>query len=135
MSVPLTPFSLRHEIGDVIKDRYTIRAVLGAGAFGTVYRVEEPLGSRVVTLACKEMHVLTDASTPGDERTDALRMFQEEAYLLQTLRNPHIPAAYFESTKGTWLACPICGRTLRGARTRPPHGWPLHGIAAPPSLL
>jgi serine/threonine protein kinase len=115
-------YQLRHDIGEVIKERYTIRQVLGAGAFGTVYRVEETIGARIVTLACKEMHVLSDPATTVDEREEALRMFQEEAYLLQTLRNVHIPAAYFESTKGVWLACPICGRTFKGARVCPDHG-------------
>jgi serine/threonine protein kinase len=120
--VPLQPLALRHEIGDVIKDRYSIRDVLGAGAFGTVYRVEETLGSRTVSLACKEMHVLDDPDTQLNERSDALRMFQEEAYLLQTLRHPNIPAAHFESVKAVWLACPICGRTFRGERNCPDHG-------------
>ena len=122
MSVPLSPFCLRHEIGDVVKDRYTIRAVLGAGAFGTVYRVEETLGARTLTLACKEMHVLADPATNGDERGEALRAFQEEAYILQTLRHPNIPAAYFEPEKGVWLVCPICGRTFKGVKECPDHG-------------
>ncbi len=120
--VPVQPYCLRHDIGEQIKERYTIREVLGAGAFGTVYRVEEMLGARVVTLACKEMHVLSDPDSTGDERDAALRMFQEEAYLLQTLRHPNIPAAYFESAKGVWLACPRCGRTFKGARVCPDHG-------------
>lgn len=120
--VPLHPLALRHEIGDVIKERYAIRDVLGAGAFGTVYRVEETLGSRTVAMACKEMHVLDDPETSLNERAEALRMFQEEAYLLQTLRHPHIPAAYFESAKAVWLACPVCGRTFKGSRECPDHG-------------
>ena len=122
LAIPLQPLALRHELGDVIKDRYTIREVLGAGAFGTVYRVEESIGARTVVLACKEMHVLDDPQTSANERDDALRMFQEEAYLLQTLRNPHIPAAYFESAKGVWLACPVCGRVFKGERVCPEHG-------------
>lgn len=115
-------YQLQHEIGDVIKERYAVRAILGAGAFGTVYRVEEQIGARVVTLACKEMHVLSNPDTQEDERGDALRMFQEEAYLLQTLRNPHIPTAYFEMDKGIWLACPICGKTFKGTKNCPDHG-------------
>ena len=121
-AIPLQPLCLRHEIGDAIKERYTIREVLGAGAFGTVYLVEETIGSHTVSLACKEMHVLDDPQTALTERADALRMFQEEAFLLQTLRNPHIPRAHFESDKGTWLACPVCGRTFRGVRDCPDHG-------------
>lgn len=122
MSVSVSPYSLRHAIGDVIKERYVVHDVLGAGAFGTVYRVEESLGSRTLTLACKEMHVLSDPQTTRDERSEALQMFQEEAYVLQTLRNPHIPAAYFEPERGVWLACPICGKTFKGARNCPEHG-------------
>ena len=115
-------YALKHEIGDVVKERYAIRAVLGAGAFGTVYRVEEAIGARTVTLACKEMHVLNEPNSSSDERAAALAMFQEEAYLLQTLRHPNIPTAHFEQQKGIWLACPMCGHTFKGARTCPNHG-------------
>lgn len=116
------PHALRHELGDVIKERYVIREVLGGGAFGTVYRVEETLGAHTLVLACKEMHVLDDPETGAPERDDALRMFQEESFLLGTIRHPNIPAAHFESEKSTWLACPICGRTFRGTRQCPQHG-------------
>ncbi len=114
--------ALRHQVGDEIKERYVVREVLGSGAFGTVYRVEESLGARVVPLACKEMHVMDDPETRQDERAEALRMFQEEAYLLSTLRDPHIPAAHFESERGIWLACPLCGLSFKGTRTCPDHG-------------
>lgn len=114
--------ALRHEIGDVIKERYAIREVLGSGAFGTVYRVEESIGAHTLTLACKEMHVLDDPQTGVNERADALRLFQEESFLLGTIRHPNIPAAHFDFEKGTWLACPICGRTFKGARQCPDHG-------------
>jgi hypothetical protein len=116
------PFALKHALGDIVKERYTIRAVLGAGAFGTVYRVEEQIGARTVILACKEMHVLNDPGSSVDERGAALHMFQEEAYLLQTLRHPNIPAAYFEQEKSVWLACPVCGRTFKGVKNCPDHG-------------
>lgn len=127
-AIPLQPLSLRHEIGEVIKDRYTVGAVLGAGAFGTVYRVEETIGSRQVVRACKEMHVMNDPQTTVDERGDALRMFQEEAYLLETLRNTHIPAAHFDLDKGAWQACPVCGRTFHGLTHCPAHASPLQTI-------
>lgn len=120
--------ALRHEIGDVIKERYAIREVLGGGAFGTVYRVEESIGAHTLTLACKEMHVLDDPQTGVSERADALRMFQEESFLLGTIRHPHIPAAHFDFDKGTWLACPICGRTFKGQRQCPDHGAELQVI-------
>ena len=114
--------ALKHQVGEEIKERYVVREVLGAGAFGTVYRVEEALGARVVSLACKEMHVMDDVETRANERDEALRMFQEEAYLLSTLRDPHIPSAHFESERGVWLACPVCGLSFKGARTCPTHG-------------
>ena len=65
---------------------------------------------------------MDDASTPQDEREEALRLFQEEAYLLSTLRDPHVPAAHFESERGVWLACPICGLSFKGTRHCPDHG-------------
>ncbi len=114
--------ALRHEIGDVIKERYAIREVLGSGAFGTVYRVEESIGAHTLILACKEMHVLDDVQTGVSERADALRMFQEESFLLGTIRHPNIPAAHFDFEKGTWLACPICGSAFKGTRQCPEHG-------------
>jgi eukaryotic-like serine/threonine-protein kinase len=124
----LQPLCLRHDVGDVIQNRYAVRQVLGAGAFGTVYRVEETIGARLLTLACKEMHVLDDPQTARPERAEALRLFQEEAYVLQTLRHPHIPAAHFEPVAGVWLACPVCGRTFRGVRQCPDHGSALQVI-------
>lgn len=128
MSLPLQPLSLRHDLGDAISGRYIVKQVLGAGAFGTVYRVEETLGARIVTRACKEMHGLDDPATNFDERADALRMFQEEAFLLETLRHPNIPAAHFEPNAGTWLACPVCGRCFKGVRDCPDHGAPLQVV-------
>lgn len=121
-NLPSSPLCLRHDLGDEIKHRYVVRQVLGAGAFGTVYRVEESRGAHIVVKACKEMHVLDNPDTQANERADALKMFQEEAFLLETLRNTHIPTAYFESAEGVWLACPQCGRTFKGTRNCPDHG-------------
>jgi hypothetical protein len=57
--------------------RYEVLDHLGGGNFGSVYRVRDEAVGNV--LACKEMHVLNDPDTPGDERLAALDPFKREA--------------------------------------------------------
>jgi serine/threonine protein kinase len=111
---------LRHRTGDRIKGRYEVLDHLGGGNFGSVYRVRDEAVGNV--LACKEMHVLNDPDTPGDERLAALDPFKREALNLATLRHPHIPAAYFEQEDGEWRVCPRCGLDFGNAAFCPAHG-------------
>lgn len=112
--------SLRHRAGDLIKNRYEVREHLGGGNFGSVYKVLDSAVGNI--LACKEMHVLDDASTASDERGEALDLFKREALNLATLRHPHIPAAYFEQAEGDWRICPRCGFHFPAAPVCPDHG-------------
>ncbi len=111
---------LRHRAGDRIKDRYEVLFHLGGGNFGSVYQVRDTVVGNI--LACKEMHVLDDPSTPQDERALALDLFKREALNLATLRHPHIPAAYFEQEDGAWRICPRCGYDFPAAPQCPDHG-------------
>jgi serine/threonine protein kinase len=111
---------LQHRVGDCIKERYEVLEHLGGGNFGSVYRVRDTVVGNI--LACKEMHVLDDPSTPHDERAAALDLFKREALNLATLRHPNIPAAYFEQEDGAWRICPRCGFDFPAAPKCPDHG-------------
>ncbi len=112
--------SLRHRVGENIKNRYQILSALGGGSFGTVYRVRDMAVG--VDLAAKEMHVLDDPATSRDERGLALEWFKREALNLATVRHPHIPSAYFEQDDGQWHVCPRCGLSWPGSGFCPEHG-------------
>ncbi len=114
---------LQHRVGDRIKDRYDIIERLGGGNFGSVYRVTDTAVGNV--LACKEMHVLDNPATPGDERAAAVDLFKREALNLATLRHPNIPAAYFDQEDGDWHICPIDGLNWDESSICPEHGAPL----------
>ena len=110
---------LQHRAGDQIKNRYDVTQRLGGGNFGSVYRVVDTAVGNV--LACKEMHVLDNPDTPGDERAAAIDLFKREALNLATIRHPNIPAAYFDQEEGDWHICPICGLDY-DTPTCPQHG-------------
>jgi serine/threonine protein kinase len=111
---------LRHRVNDRIKNRYLVQELLGGGNFGSVYKVRDEAVGNI--MACKEMHVLDDPSTPASEREAALDLFKREALSLATLRHPNIPAAYFEQEDGEWHICPRCGFDFPGQQTCPDHG-------------
>ncbi len=111
---------LQHRVGDSIKDRYDVIERLGGGNFGSVYRVLDTAVGNV--LACKEMHVLDNPTTPNNERTAAIDLFKREAFNLGTLRHPNIPAAYFDQEEGDWHICPVCGLDWNDATVCPDHG-------------
>jgi Tol biopolymer transport system component len=68
------------EIGEFLKDRYKIEAILGQGGMGAVYRaVDENLG---VAVAVKENLFITE---------EYARQFHREASILAGLRHPNLP--------------------------------------------
>lgn len=110
---------LHHQSGERIQDRYEVLGELGSGAFGTVYKCRD---SELDTLvAIKELHVLDEPSSAVNEREAALAQFRREAVNLSHLRHPHIVSGHYQPHAGTWLACPVCGETFRGATTCPRH--------------
>lgn len=110
--------TLRHEIGELIQDRYEVLGVLGAGAFGTVYQCRDRELNTLV--AIKELHVLDDENSLG-EREAALQKFRQEAANLSNLRHPHIVSGHYQPVGGTWLICPIDGIAFRGTPNCPVH--------------
>ncbi len=110
--------TLRHQIGDLIQERYEVISVLGAGAFGTVYQCRDRELNTLV--AIKELHVL-DTPNAAPEREAALVKFRQEAANLSNLRHPHIVSGHYQPCSGTWLVCPICGLAFKGTPTCPTH--------------
>ena len=97
--------TVRHRVGETIQDRYAIENELGSGAFGTVYKCRDRELDTLV--AIKELHVLDEPSTPGDERKHALELFRREATHLSNLRHPNIVSGHYQPHNGTWLICPV----------------------------
>jgi serine/threonine-protein kinase len=72
--------------------RYSITRVIKAGGQGAVY---EGIDQHGMVYAIKEMH---DHFTDPQERQDALRYFNAEAELLQSLSHPRIPRVFSHFT-------------------------------------
>ena len=117
---------LQHRAHELIQDRYEILGVLGTGAYGTVYQCRDC--ELEITVAIKELHVLDDPQTGGNERELALAQFRHEAIHLSHLRHPHIVSGHYQPHAGTWPVCPVCGYTIPdagdGAAVCPQHGAP-----------
>ncbi|MGQ0547189.1 MAG: serine/threonine-protein kinase [Betaproteobacteria bacterium] len=65
--------------------KYEVKALLGKGATGTVYRAADPFAQREVALK-----VMEKLPANADEARKLLRFFQNEAALAGKLRHPHI---------------------------------------------
>lgn len=78
-------------LGQRIADRYTVRAVLGSGAMGAVYEVEDAAGVRRALKAA-----LPDLEDGGE----AARRLAREANALQLLDHPHIVGAIESVVEG-----------------------------------
>lgn len=111
--------TLRHRVGETIQDRYEIEKELGSGAFGTVYKCRDRELDTIV--AIKELHVLDEPNTRLEERAHALELFRREAIHLSNLRHPNIVSGHYQPHNGTWLVCPVCGISFKGAPTCPEH--------------
>ena len=114
---------LKHRIDDRIDNRYQVRKIMGAGAFGTVYGCRDT--ELDVPVAVKELHVLD-----ADERQVALAQFRAEAQHLSRLRHPNIVSGHYEPVAGSWHICPICGLDWSQQSVCPDHGAPLIEIKA-----
>ena len=73
--------------GQILKERYRIQAVLGKGAYGTVY-LSEDLTIPQVVWAVKE---IDETSLGRDEAAEAIQRFEREAQTLGRLNHPGIP--------------------------------------------
>ncbi len=78
-------------IGDRVADRYVVRAVLGSGAMGAVYEVEDAAGVR---------RAMKAALPDLDDGGEAARRLAREANALQLLEHPHIVGAIESVVEG-----------------------------------
>lgn len=88
--------------GTLLNGRYRIEGVLGAGAFGRVYRALDIQAPRQVEVAVKEL--LDDQFTTPDDKREAVAWFQREVSTLLRLSHPSIPRIH-----AYWQADPDAG--------------------------
>ncbi|MHC9544325.1 MAG: protein kinase [Vulcanimicrobiota bacterium] len=73
--------------GEVLKGRYTIKSILGQGAYGVVY-VADDLSIAGAEWAIKE---IWEGSLSTDERQEALELFRKEFSILKNLNHTGVP--------------------------------------------
>ncbi|RMD98482.1 MAG: tetratricopeptide repeat protein [Deltaproteobacteria bacterium] len=101
----------RHDIGEMIADRYRVVDFLGEGGFGAVYRVEDTLIGGM--LACKEMDYVCGDDPNAPSRTEMVEGFRREAKILHELRHTNIPRAIYIVTPVSIYFCPKCAQLDR----------------------
>ncbi len=78
--------------GDVLKEKYVIKEVLGKGSMGEVYRAEHVSIHRQFAIKLMHVHIA--------EKADALARFRREASAAAQLEHPHIcQVTDFDSTE------------------------------------
>ena len=91
-----------HQKGEIIKERYQIRRVIGEGGMGRVYLADD---LRLTGRLCALKAVVYDSSLPGDVIRQTRRQFQREANVLARLDHPNLPKVsdYFSSENRDYL--------------------------------
>ncbi len=78
--------------GDILKEKYVIKEVLGQGSMGEVYRAEHVTIHRQFAIKLMHVHIA--------EKADALARFRREASAAAQLEHPHIcQVTDFDSTE------------------------------------
>ena len=100
---------MSYKPGDVLKEKYVIKEVLGQGSMGEVYRAEHVTIHRQFAIKLMHVHIA--------EKSDALARFRREASAAAQLEHPHIcQVTDFDSTEngGFYLVMEyLKGETLR----------------------
>ena len=83
---------MSYKPGDILKDKYVIKEVLGQGSMGEVYRAEHVTIHRQFAIKLLHVHIA--------EKADALVRFRREASAAAQLEHPHIcQVTDFDSTE------------------------------------
>lgn len=87
--------------GEILKERYRIKSILGQGAYGTVYTAEDSQVSNAIW-AVKE---IWEPNLAFDEKAEAVERFDREARILKNLNHPGLPKVvdFFSSGQGHYL--------------------------------
>jgi serine/threonine-protein kinase len=88
--------------GEVLRNRYKIRQIIGQGGMGSIYLADD---SRLEGRKCALKEVEHDRTMPPDLLRQARDQFQREATVLARLDHPNLPKVsdFFSSGGGsTW---------------------------------
>ena len=86
--------------GNVLRDRYKIRRIIGQGGMGSIYLADD---LRLDGRLCALKEVEHDRTMPADMLRQARDQFQREATVLARLDHPNLPKgrySFFESFGG-----------------------------------
>jgi len=76
------------ESGQVLRDRYIIRRIIGRGGMGSIYLAED---NRLPGRLCALKEVMYDVTLPAETLTQGREQFYREASLLARLDHPNLP--------------------------------------------
>lgn len=90
------------ETGEVLRERYQVKDVIGRGGMGSIYLAED---SRLPGRMCALKEVEQDASIPSGMREQSRRQFYQEASVLARLDHPNLPKVsdYFSEDDRDYL--------------------------------
>jgi serine/threonine protein kinase len=106
MSTPL-------KTGEILRERYTIRRIIGQGGMGSIYLADD---LRLEGRLCALKEVEHDSSLPNDMLDQAREQFQREASVLARLDHPNLPKVsdFFSDGERDYLVMDyIPGKDLR----------------------
>lgn len=99
--------------GEILRERYTIRRIIGQGGMGSIYLADD---LRLEGRLCALKEVEHDSSLPHDMLEQAREQFQREATVLARLDHPNLPKVsdFFSDGKRDYLVMDyIPGKDLR----------------------
>jgi serine/threonine-protein kinase len=90
------------EPGQILRDRYTVREVIGHGGMGSIYLAED---NRLPGRLCALKQVAHDTDLPEGHREQVRQQFYQEASVLARLDHPNLPKVsdYFSTPQCDYL--------------------------------
>jgi serine/threonine protein kinase len=90
------------DAGQVLRDRYVVREIIGRGGMGSIYLAED---NRLPGRLCAIKEVQQDSSIPEGMRAQSREQFYREASVLARLDHPNLPKVsdYFSDAERDYL--------------------------------
>ncbi|MGA9531984.1 MAG: serine/threonine-protein kinase [Anaerolineales bacterium] len=90
------------DAGQLLRDRYAIREIIGRGGMGSIYLAED---NRLPGRLCAVKEVQQDSSIPESMRAQSREQFYREASVLARLDHPNLPKVsdYFSDADRDYL--------------------------------